>query len=335
LELVFITISKIFSQSIEMKKIINKMKIRQSIFLMIIMIVADYSQLFAQNKVQSKIEYTIVEVTSDKLIIHYDLNSQQPANKIWLEIYEGNSLISPKTISGDIGDNVNPGRNKTIVWENKNDGFDLTDRKMSITVKANVAYIPEQPIQAQVAPVPSKIENEKPKQQAVYPLFRPGIEAALLSSSDFSVGEIGLTFEYIAKPWWSILSGVEYQMAQYRSSTYSSDFGTDSWNYKSIIVPITAELKLNAGRWFRLFGGGGVENRFLIIEGDPALDINSGLNRYMIGLKLEAGIEIRNVRIGGALYHDINSYSVLDEKLSVVGLMVNWRFGGSKAYIKN
>jgi hypothetical protein len=74
-------------------------------------------------------------------------------------------------------------------------------------------------------------------------------------------------------------------------------------------------------------------NRIAIKADDP-LRFGQGLNRYMIGLKADAGIEIRCVRIGVSYFSDLTPFSVFDEKLSGINITLGWRIGGSKAYIK-
>jgi len=142
-----------------------------------------------------------------------------------------------------------------------------------------------------------------------------------------------MTLEYIAKPSWSILTGIGYNFSSIEYRNMQNSY-SDSNDYWSIVVPLTVEYKLNSGRWFRLYGGGGIQNRIIIRADDKYLNIGQGLNRYVLGLKAEAGIEIRSVRLGATYVSDITSYSVFNEKISYLGFTLGWRFGGSKAYIK-
>ena len=83
-----------------------------------------------------------------------------------------------------------------------------------------------------------------------------------------------------------------------------------------------------------MYGGGGIVNKFGLIEGDDQLHFDQGLKRYVLAMKLDGGIEIKNVRLGISYSQDLTSYSVLNEKLSTVSYSINIRFGGSKAYIR-
>lgn len=183
---------------------------------------------------------------------------------------------------------------------------------------------------------PQVKKEEKPE----YPLFRPGIELGmgqLDSEGGFLHGMMGVFFEYIVNPRWSLNSGTYY------SSFGASDFvpysyaegGYDIHRYYSgLVIPLKADYKLNTGRWFRVYGGGGILNRIVLDEDDELLNLGQGLNRYMPGVTAEIGVEIRSVKLGVSWFSDLTPYSTFNERMSGFLFTLGWRFGGSKAYIK-
>lgn len=99
--------------------------------------------LFAQ---ESKIENTRLTLSSsnDSLIVNYDLLGQLPAFGVKLNITD--SLGKPfqvKTVNGDMGDNIQPGLDKTIYWNMDADGFDIFNTKMLASVSCET-YLKKQ-----------------------------------------------------------------------------------------------------------------------------------------------------------------------------------------------
>jgi hypothetical protein len=328
------------------------------------------NRLAAQSNISNQIENTRAEVRNDTLIITFDINTFFPVVSAWAEIRTTDGRPIPNnSLDAKVWDKVASGANRKIVWAYLNDGVDLSEKEIVITIKAevltdggmnmitssmqgapnnlqdnpfgnqtgsnnqfNMNNIPMQANDTYIEPIPRRkkyIEKpDKEKPTAKYPLFRPGLEFTavpdLVLSNEDGSANLTLTFEYIAKPSWSILSGVGLLATRANNADYSS-----------IVIPLTFEYKLNTGRWFRVYGGGGIQNRLLINEDDHYLNIGQGLKRYVPGVKAEAGIEVRSIRLGITYHSDLTSYSVFDEKISFLGATLGWRFGGSKAYIKN
>lgn len=287
--------------------------------------------LSAQINNSNKIVINNVEVINDSIIISFDINSPLAVENVWVEIrtIEGKQIIN-NSLDNIIWDKVASGKNRKIVWNYAKDGLDLADKDISIKIYATLIDINQNKViisnnnqQLNDSQIQSyfneKEKTNKPRKTAKYPLLRPGIEIG----TDLKYYIKGtLTFEFIARPWWSIHTGVGYDYIESNSN-----------DYKCVIIPLTVELKLNAGRWFRLYGGGGIQNRILITE-DDVLNVGYGLNRYMIGIKADAGMEIRSIRLGISYSKDITSYSVFDDKFSNLYLTFAFRFGGSRAYIR-
>jgi hypothetical protein len=326
---------------------INNMKHKIISVLLVAFIIVLCNQLSAQIGYSSQIDNARAEMRNDTIIISFDINTVLPIETAWVEIRTTDGkLIANNSLDGKVWDKVASGTNRKIVWAYLNDGVDLSDKDIVITVKANLLVSTgmngqDNPFGSATNIVPiqnsfQKIEkerHEKVRPTAKYPLLRPGIELGA-NIDNASSSKATLTMEYIARPWWSIHSGIGYEIADVYSDT-SLGYGYKTGTYGSIILPFTAELKLNTGRWFRLYGGGGIMNRFVIKEEDPILNFDQGLKRYVLGAKADAGIEIRSVRIGVSYIKDISSYSVFNEKMNVFNVVLGWRFGGSRAYIRN
>lgn len=316
------------------------------IFIIFILLFLEIN-LSAQINNSNEIVINKVEVINDSLIISFDINTPLAVENAWVEIrtIDGKQIIN-NTLDNIIWDKVASGKNRKIVWNYAKDDLDLADKDISIKIYATLIDVNQSKViisnnnqQLNDNQIQNyfneKEKTNKPRKTAKYPLFRPGLEVSVSYKSPESV-KATLTFEYIAKPWWSIHSGIGYQYTIITHSTinnlniYEKDVTDD---YKSIIIPITAELKLNAGRWFRLYGGGGIVNR-IVFEEDDDLHVGQGLNRYMLGLKADAGMEIRSIRIGLSIHQDITPYSDINDKMSILSLSFGWRFGGSRAYIR-
>jgi hypothetical protein len=288
----------------------------------------------AQTYQAESIDNVRAEVKNDSLIISFDLNTLQKIESVWVEIRTTDGKkIANNSLDNKSWNKVAVSQNCKVIWAYALDKVDLAGQDILIDVKVNVAA----PV-TEVAPV-QNVPIERPKEVAKYPLLRPGIELMI----DPNITEyqnnaaLTFTFEYIVKPSWSILSGIGVQgssVKYYDQGHIGNEDYLDSNDYLSVVIPITVEYKYNTGKWFRIYGGGGIQNRFVVYENDEYLNIGQGLNRYVLGLKAEAGIEIKDFRLGAAYVSDITSYSVFKEKISYFGLTLGWRFGGSKAYIK-
>ena len=89
----------------------------------------------------SSIENTKVSLstTLDSLIIHYSVVGEAPVNNVHVEIIDttGN-LVEAKTLYGDVGNNILPGDNKTIIWDMAADGFNKRNIILNAMVVADL-----------------------------------------------------------------------------------------------------------------------------------------------------------------------------------------------------
>jgi hypothetical protein len=107
-----------------------------------------------------------LSLENNKLIIEYNIISGNPADEFNIQLRVTDStgtLIKAKTLSGDIGDSINTGFNKTIVWDLFADKIYL-NMGIFIEVKAEKLIMPASvPAEkADVAVITNKLkENEK------------------------------------------------------------------------------------------------------------------------------------------------------------------------------
>lgn len=103
--------------------------------------------LFAQP---SKIENTRLSLstTADSLIVKYDLTGKYPAFNVKLEVSDSlGKTIPAKTVTGDIGNNIMQGTDKTIIWNMSADKTDVYGSLLYARVTANIA-------------IPAKVKKE-------------------------------------------------------------------------------------------------------------------------------------------------------------------------------
>lgn len=94
----------------------------------------------------SKIENTQVKVSTsiDTMFVNYDLTGKRNASNIKLEVIDqSNRNIFPKNIFGDVGNNIKPGKGKSIVWDMNADGLNLSGSSLKVKVTGSV-FIPAQ-----------------------------------------------------------------------------------------------------------------------------------------------------------------------------------------------
>ncbi|GAB3917147.1 hypothetical protein [Larkinella terrae] len=116
--------------------------------------------------------------------ILYDLAGNQPADSVYLRIRsQSNGLLNPAAqyISGDWGQDVQPGTNRRIIWKALENGFEL-DENIRATILVKIA-LSNAPKTAQPSlPLPADTSKRK---------YRPGgPEFALLSLVAPGVGNI-------------------------------------------------------------------------------------------------------------------------------------------------
>jgi hypothetical protein len=76
------------------------------------------------------------------MLVNYDLTGKRKAFNVKLEVTgDDRRVIKPKNIKGDIGNIVQPGKDKTILWDIKADQLDITGKTLSVKVTGNV-FIP-------------------------------------------------------------------------------------------------------------------------------------------------------------------------------------------------
>lgn len=118
------------------------MKSKNCLFFFILIICLFFSgyQLQAQNV---KVETTNLEIVNNKLIIDYNFIKSKSTQRfnVWVEITKSTGeKINANSLSGDIGDNLQGGENKQIIWDYNKDGIILND-DINIEVFANITVL--------------------------------------------------------------------------------------------------------------------------------------------------------------------------------------------------
>jgi len=92
---------------------------------------------YAQSVTISK-----VELSGDKIIVHYNLDNSNPSSNFLLNLYESKDNFSAPLakVTGDVGSEVKPGSNKKIEW-NVRQEYGNYKGKLALEVRGKV-YVP-------------------------------------------------------------------------------------------------------------------------------------------------------------------------------------------------
>ncbi len=80
------------------------------------------------------------ELKGNTLLIHYDILDSERSQRFSVEIeisYPNGTRLKTSTLSGDIGSEVNGGKNKTIIWDLEADRI-IIDNEILIKITANI-----------------------------------------------------------------------------------------------------------------------------------------------------------------------------------------------------
>jgi len=89
------------------------------------------------NAQTNRIDNTRLELQGDLLLITYDIAGTTALEEVWIEVTTENDLIiQARSLSGDIGNNIQPGKNKRIIWDMAADGVNLEGKEVSVRVIA-------------------------------------------------------------------------------------------------------------------------------------------------------------------------------------------------------
>jgi hypothetical protein len=286
-----------------------------SAFLLAVLIFS-ISPLYAQAQRIDSVENVNAMVRNDSLIISFNINTDKQIKAVYIRIRNNeNKVILTQRVDSNKTLSVNNGQ---YFWAYAlSDSLNLNGKDINIAVKADIL-------------LPPKVENKTEKKS----VLKFGIEQAIATkfySNNWNIWNIvpSSTIEFIINPSWSILSGIGFQF-----SSVKYDNEENSNDYLSIVIPFTADYIIYSKKWEHIYIGGGVQHRFVTWENDPYLNFGQGLNRYVLGVKFETGVEIFKARVGITYVSDITSYSELNEKNSSLGITVGWRLGEIKSHKK-
>jgi hypothetical protein len=123
----------------EILKFIND-KIYLYAFINLIILVIILSSVFTDctGQVTFTVSQPRLSLSEGNLKITYDILDTRPDDKfnIWLEITDSSgTVLNANTLKGDIGDSINPGENKQIVWNLSADNI-FIDNTINIEIIA-------------------------------------------------------------------------------------------------------------------------------------------------------------------------------------------------------
>ncbi len=143
----------------------------------------------AYSQEQITISKPTLELIGSKLIIEYDISNSDPSDFfiIWIEVSDSHgNKIAALSLSGDHGDDIRGGKNKSIIWDLEKDNI-LLNEQISIEVKAEKKAV--------TASSPEKTDSE--------PLpFEPKISRGDIIFSSMLFPGLGQTRNSGGKPYW-------------------------------------------------------------------------------------------------------------------------------------
>jgi hypothetical protein len=89
-----------------------------------------------------KLTVTDIQVKGQLILVNYNLEDVPPGNELYVQLFSSiDNFISPvKKVSGDVGNSIEPGLNKTITW-NYADEYPDYKGKISLEVRGR-AFVP-------------------------------------------------------------------------------------------------------------------------------------------------------------------------------------------------
>jgi len=93
----------------------------------------------------------LLQVEGENLIINYDILNNKPGERysISIEVTDSRgSVINARSLTGDIGNNIDGGKNKRIVWQFKKDNV---NDEVNIYIKIIIKRYAERPLSEEIA----------------------------------------------------------------------------------------------------------------------------------------------------------------------------------------
>ena len=122
-------------------------------------------------QVPAEISKPILQIQDDNLVIGYDIlkSSSRDQFRVWVEVSDSRGyILNAKTLSGDIGENVQGGKNKQIIWDYRSDNIDPDD-EIFVQVFAEKISEPEEDLAKPVPEVQSISKGVAILQSAAFP----------------------------------------------------------------------------------------------------------------------------------------------------------------------
>lgn len=219
-----------------------------------------------------------IKESNDSLIIIYDAQGVKKGDSLQIEVKTKSSSKNSylKTLSGDFGKNISDGKDKTIIWYMKQDGFLIND---SIQVSLSIAY-------KEVVIV----DTTKPKKNSGYlSILVPGLGSYLVSDRrkvPIRIATAGVVYGLAAGAYFSKkLSNDFYKTyLTFNKEVDAQPYYNDA-NLNNHIYYVTAILggaiwvtdivsAINKGRKPRLQNGAKVSIKFDQVQSVPTIGLN-------------------------------------------------------------
>jgi hypothetical protein len=100
---------------------------------------------FSTKAQNARIENVSIQLTAnaDSMIIHYDIIGNTALNEVNLEVNnEAGDAIAARSITGDVGAQIQAGNGKTIIWHMAVDSLDIYGSKLFVSVTGNECVAP-------------------------------------------------------------------------------------------------------------------------------------------------------------------------------------------------
>lgn len=133
----------------------------------------------AFSQLDKEISYVRIKESNSSLGIIYDAKGINKGDSLKIEVKSKASpnIIYPKSLTGDFGENISSGKDKTISWDMKQDSFLIND---SIQVSLSIIYYKEKKVVSQVNSIESKANLQK-KNLGYLSILVPGLGSYLVS----------------------------------------------------------------------------------------------------------------------------------------------------------
>lgn len=254
----------------------------------ILIILSFFIKTIAFSQTNRVVSNVRIKESNSTLVITYDAQGIKKGDSLQIEVKTKSNAKNyyPKTLSGDFGKNISDGKDKTIIWDMKQDGFLIND---SIQVSLSIAYKEEKKEVVIVKP-PKEINIPTSKKNLGYlSILVPGLGSYLVSDRrkvPIRIATAGVVYGLAAGAYFSKkLSNDFYKTyLAFNKEVEAQPYYNDA-NLNNHIYYVTAILggaiwvtdivyAINKGRKPRLQNGAKVSIKFDQVQSVPTIGLN-------------------------------------------------------------